>query len=64
MRSPEAHASPRKATRVDIGSEGVIFPVPPGRWILHATSTEGEIDQVDLEVEVGKTAQAEIKLRK
>lgn len=64
MRAPDAHSSPRKATRVDIGAEGVIFPVPPGRWILHATSAEGEIDQVDVAVEVGKTVQAEIQLRK
>ena len=64
MRSPDAHGSARKATRVDIGAAGVIFPVPPGRWILHATSAAGEIDQVDLEVVAGKTARAEIKLRK
>ena len=64
MRSPEAHSSPRKATRVDIGAAGVIFPVPPGRWILHAMSAAGEVDQVDLQVEAGKTVQAEVKLRR
>jgi len=64
MRAADAHASARKATRVDLGAEGVVFPVPPGRWVLHATSPAGEVDQVDLEVVAGETAKAEIKLRK
>ena len=64
MRAEEAHASARKASRIDIGAEGVIFPVPPGRWILHATSAAGETDQVDLEVVAGETTKAEIKLRR
>jgi hypothetical protein len=64
VRAPDAYASARKATRVVQGPEGVVFPIPPGRWILHATSAAGEIDQVDLEIRAGETARASIKLRR
>lgn len=64
MRTPDRHSSPHRATQVRLGPEGVVFPVPPGRWVLRATSDEGEIDDVDVEVVVGETVKAEVKLRK
>jgi len=64
VRSAEAHASPRRAARVDIGPEGILYPVPPGRWILYAESPAGEVDPVDVEVVAGETAKAAIQLRR
>ena len=64
MRSPDRHSSARKATQARMGPQGIVFSVPPGRWVLHVTSDEGEIDEVDVEVVAGETAKAEVKLRK
>jgi hypothetical protein len=64
VRQAETHAAVRRAAQVVQGPQGVVFGMPAGKWILHATSEEDEIDQQEVEVRPGETTEVEVLLRK
>lgn len=53
----------RRAKEITQAAEGIVFGIRPGRYVLHATSAEGDTDQVAVKVEAGKTEEVEFSLR-
>ena len=62
----EAHATQaRKATRLTLGPEGLVFGIRPGRYRLKATSIESEEwDDGEIEVVAGKTLTLSLTVRR
>lgn len=61
--SKERHGPPRAGSSQVVGPEGFVHAIPPGRYILHATSAEGAVEEVPVTVEATKTLEVLIPLR-
>ncbi|MHC5012549.1 MAG: hypothetical protein ACYTG6_16655, partial [Planctomycetota bacterium] len=62
--SAESMSAERLTKEITLGPEGIVFGIRPGRYLLRATSPEGELEEADVEVEAGKTLPVEIRIRR
>ncbi len=56
-RRPDLLTVDVKATEATLGSEGLLFAVPPGRYVLEGVSPGGDEARTDVDVTLGKTTE-------
>jgi hypothetical protein len=63
-RGPDHYTTAQPSTGGSVRAVGRVFGLAPGRYVLRATSLEGEIDEVEVTLAAGESREVEIQLRK
>ncbi len=61
--SKERHGPPQAGVSRVVGPEGFVHAIPPGGYILRATSAEGAVEEIPVTIEAAKTEEVLIGLR-
>lgn len=61
--SKTQHGPPLAGMSRVVGPVGFVQAIPPGRYLLHATSAEGAVEEVPVTIEAAKTEEVLIPLR-